>query len=177
MKTLSVTPAAIDAAAIDVRVAPAPADFDDWRGLLALLRAAFAYMDGRIDPPSSLHRLDAAALADKARAETLLLAYAGATLVGCLFARPQPQTGTLYLGKLAVAAGYRRRGVAARLLAAAAALARAQRLGELELQVRVELYENRAAFARIGFRETATSAHEGYGRPTSVTLRKTLTIT
>lgn len=40
-----------------------PADFADWDGLLALLRDAFATMDGRIEPPSSLHRFDAAALA------------------------------------------------------------------------------------------------------------------
>jgi len=26
--------------------------------ILDLLRAGFAYMDGRIDPPSSLHRMD-----------------------------------------------------------------------------------------------------------------------
>jgi hypothetical protein len=44
----------------------------------------------------------------------------------------------------------------------------------LELQARVELTANHAAFARLGFHETGRTAHEGYDRPTSVTMRKTL---
>lgn len=34
------------------------ADDPDLGSILDLLRAGFAYMDGRIDPPSSLHRMD-----------------------------------------------------------------------------------------------------------------------
>jgi hypothetical protein len=45
---------------ISIRVAPQ--DFTDWSGLLELLPAGFAFMIGRIDPPSSLEQLDAAAL-------------------------------------------------------------------------------------------------------------------
>ncbi len=30
--------------------------FDRYEELLSLIRASFAYMDGRIDPPSSAHR-------------------------------------------------------------------------------------------------------------------------
>jgi len=48
--------------------------FDDYAGLLALLHKSFAYMDGRIDPPSSLHKLDVDGLSEKAKAETLLTA-------------------------------------------------------------------------------------------------------
>ncbi|MCI5085719.1 MAG: N-acetyltransferase, partial [Rhodovulum sp.] len=29
----------------------------DWSALLRLIRTSFAYMDGRIDPPSSMHQL------------------------------------------------------------------------------------------------------------------------
>ena len=66
-------------------VAPAPPDFAEWETLLALLRRAFAYMEGRVDPPSSLTRMDAAALRDKAGAEALLLAHdAAGGLIGCL---------------------------------------------------------------------------------------------
>ena len=36
--------------------------WQDWEGLLALVHRAFAFMEGRIDPPSSLHGLDAKAL-------------------------------------------------------------------------------------------------------------------
>ena len=37
-----------------MRVLEAPSDFADWSAILLLLQSAFAYMDGRIDPPSSL---------------------------------------------------------------------------------------------------------------------------
>ncbi len=40
--------------------------------VLALLHRAFAFMEGRIDPPSSLHRLDAAGLAAKAAGRAVL---------------------------------------------------------------------------------------------------------
>src|SRR3546814_3095952 len=58
-----------------IEVLAKPADFDDWTGLPALLRESFAYMEGRIDPLSSLHRLDASKLAVKAMEEELVLAY------------------------------------------------------------------------------------------------------
>ena len=35
----------------------------DWQSLLALIQTAFAHMDGRIDPPSSMHALTEADLA------------------------------------------------------------------------------------------------------------------
>lgn len=44
----------------------------------------------------------------------------------------------------------------------------------IELQTRIELAANHAAFARLGFREIARTAHEGYDRPTSITMRKAL---
>ncbi len=34
----------------------------DWSGLLRLIQLAFSGMEGRIDPPSSIHRLTAADL-------------------------------------------------------------------------------------------------------------------
>jgi hypothetical protein len=44
----------------------------------------------------------------------------------------------------------------------------------IELQTRIELTANHAAFARLGFRETERTAHPGYDRPTSITMRKAL---
>ena len=44
-------------------------------------------------------------------------------------------------------------------------------LGTLELSVRIELNENHAAFARMGFMKTLEVAHPGYDRPTSLTMR------
>ncbi|NDY92048.1 GNAT family N-acetyltransferase [Ideonella livida] len=149
----------------------APADFADWTGLLALLQASFAYMEGRIDPPSSLHRLDAAALADKARHETLLTATnAQGRLIGCAFADLRPEV--VYVGKLAVDAAARGQGVARALCAAADTLARQHGRPHLELQTRVELVENQATFAALGFETVARTAHPGYDRITSLTMRR-----
>ncbi|MDF2233485.1 GNAT family N-acetyltransferase [Albimonas sp. CAU 1670] len=164
-----------------LRIAPVAPTFDDWDGLLDLIRQAFAYMEGRIDPPSSLGRMDAAALKAKAGEETLLLAHAPADgpdgaprLVGCLFAAERP--GALYVGKLAVRPDLQGAGVGAALMGAAEALARARGLPALELQTRVELTGNHAAFARMGFVKVGETRHPGYDRATSLTFRKTLDV-
>jgi GNAT superfamily N-acetyltransferase len=146
--------------------------FTDWHGLLALLHRAFAFMQGRIDPPSSLDRLDAAGIAAKAAAERCLLAFLDGRLVGCVFCAPRPDC--LYVGKLAVDPALQRRGIGRALLARAEAEARALGLPALELQTRIELVENQRAFERLGFARTGETAHPGYERPTSVTMRKLL---
>lgn len=138
--------------------------------VLALIRAEFAYMDGRIDPPSSMHRLsldDVARQCEEGEVWSL-----GAPVVACMFLTPKP--GRLYLGKLAVASGQRGRGHAARLVGIARARAKALGYGVLELQTRIELVENHAAFARMGFVKTAETAHEGYDRPTTITMQMTV---
>lgn len=159
-----------------VRVAPAPPDFADWTALLALLQRAFAFMDGRIDPPSSLTSMDAAALQTKAQGEHLILAHHGAAgsarLVGCVFAAARPDC--VYLGKLAVDEAWRGRGLARRLVNAAAQFAQAQQRGALELQTRIELRENHLAFEAMGFVKAGESMHPGYSRATSITMRKRL---
>jgi hypothetical protein len=53
-------------------------------------------------------------------------------------------------------------------------LARERGKDAIELQTRIELTTNHAAFARLGFRESGRTAHEGYDRPTSITMRKVL---
>ena len=161
--------AALGAGPVEVR----PADgFAEWPELLALLHRAFGFMEGRIDPPSSLLRLDAAGLAAKAGAERCFLAFGGERLAGCVFCEPRPDC--LYLGKLAVDPELQGRGVGRALMARAEAEARALGLAALELQTRVELVENHAAFGAMGFVRTGESAHPGHVRPTSVTMRKAL---
>jgi GNAT superfamily N-acetyltransferase len=157
------------APAVDLRTAEG---FSDWEGLLALLHRAFACMEGRIDPPSSLHRLDAGGLAEKARAERCFLAFRSGRLAGCVFCAPR--AGCLYVGKLAVEPALQGQGIGRALMARAEAEARALGLPALELETRVELVENQAAFARMGFVKTGENAHPGYDRPTSVTMRKAL---
>jgi GNAT superfamily N-acetyltransferase len=155
-----------------IEVVAKPLDFADWEGLLALLRNAFAYMDGRIDPPSSLHQLDVAKLAVKAQEEELILAFMDGTLVGCLFAVSRGDA--LYLGKIAVRPDLRGRGIARRMFALAEAGARSRGFKALELQARIELIENHRTFAGLGFEKVGEGSHPGYTRPTDVNFRKRL---
>ncbi|MDA9008953.1 hypothetical protein N9K16_03225 [Alphaproteobacteria bacterium] len=61
------------------------AQFQDWSELLDLLQRSYAFMGGRIDPPSSLHSFDAAKLYEKSKDEILYLAHDCEKLVGCIF--------------------------------------------------------------------------------------------
>jgi len=153
-----------------VRIVVSPPGFSDWPGLLALLRSAYAYMEARIDPPSSLLRMDAAQLEAKARDELLIVALEGRRPVGCAFATLRDDC--VYVGKVAVDDSIRRRGVARKLMQAAEALARANDRPFLELETRIELTENHATFAALGFAKVGETAHAGFDRPTSITMRK-----
>ncbi|MGO8077795.1 GNAT family N-acetyltransferase, partial [Rhizobium leguminosarum] len=50
-------------------VVPLDQTFTRWDELLALILSAFAYMNGRIDPPSSALKLTTESLAEKAGTE------------------------------------------------------------------------------------------------------------
>lgn len=138
-----------------------------WPPILALLHAAFAYMEGRIDPPSSLRDLTPEALTRQSEVGEIWVIGAP---VACVFLTPQP--GALYVGKLAVGASHRGQGLARRLIELAEERARVLRLPVLELQTRVELVENQAAFRAMGFEEVGRTAHPGHDRPTSITYRR-----
>jgi GNAT superfamily N-acetyltransferase len=155
-----------------IAVARMPADFSRWDELLALILDAFAYMNGVIDPPSSALKLTPANLAAKATEEAVFLATSGGHLLGCVFAAERPDH--FYVGKLAVARGAQGAGVGKRLLGAVEKHARETGKPALELQTRVELTSNQRAFRKLGFAEIARTAHEGYDRPTSITMRKVL---
>jgi GNAT superfamily N-acetyltransferase len=147
-----------------------PVDFADFAALHALLSTSFAYMAARIDPPSSMLQLTEGALRVKVEHEDLFLIRAAGRPIACLFGHARP--ACYYVGKLAVAAPQRRRGLARRLFDAAAVRARSLGLGVLELQSRIELAENHAAFAAMEFVEVGRTAHPGYDRPTSITMRR-----
>jgi GNAT superfamily N-acetyltransferase len=153
----------------DIAVRRAPVDFADWEAVRTLIHDSFASMKGRIDPPSSAWRLTPQSLAADAAEGALLLARLGGTMVGCAFVRPKQDA--LYIGKLAVQPGLQRSGIGNALVAAAREEARALGLKALELQTRIELTENHAAFARMGFVKIAETVHRGYQRPTSITMR------
>lgn len=144
----------------------------DWPALLRLIQTEFAFMDGRIDPPSSMHRLTADDIARQAAEGEVWVIEDGGVPVACVFLTAKPPA--LYLGKLAVARAWRGKGLARRLVETAEGRARALGRPALELQSRVELAENHATFIAMGFAEAGATAHEGYDRPTSLTFRKML---
>ncbi|TBX28144.1 GNAT family N-acetyltransferase [Nioella sediminis] len=146
--------------------------FQDWDGLLALLNKAFAFMEGRIDPPSSLLRMSADSLKQKAAEEDLFLITQNSRPIACLFGHPQKTE--YYIGKLAVDRRHRGTGLARQLLDAAAQEAVRRGLKGLRLQTRVELRENHRTFRAMGFHLIGASAHPGYARATSLTFRRPL---
>ena len=143
-------------------------DDDALEAILALIQTSFAYMDGRIDPPSSMLRLSLADIAHQCeRGEVWSF---GNPIKACVFLTPK--TDCLYLGKLAVAYSARGQGLGRALVALAEKRAVALGFPELELQTRIELIESHRIFAALGFVKTLETAHEGYDRVTSITMRK-----
>lgn len=138
--------------------------------ILCLIHRSFAAMEGRINPPSSVHQLTAATLAEQCQqGEVWCL---GDPPQACVFLTPH--SDCLYLGKLATETHCRGQGLARRLIDLACLRARALGYNALELQVRIELIENQRIFSRLGFVKTAETAHAGFNHPTSVTMRRSL---
>lgn len=147
-----------------------PSDFNDWDGLHRLLTVCFSYMDGRVDPPSSLKSTTPDDLRRKAMADNLIVVFDGDELVACGFLTEADDS--IYLGKLAVSPHFRRRGVLKAMLEIAEDMANRQGRNWLELQTRIELTENHRTFEALGFAKVRETAHPGFGKPTSVTMRK-----
>jgi N-acetylglutamate synthase-like GNAT family acetyltransferase len=140
----------------------------DWGALLALIRRAFAGMEGRIDPPSSIERMTPEALASMAAVSEVWVI--GRPARACVVLTPKADS--LYIGRLAVDAAWRDHGYARQLVDLAAERARALGLPTLELQVRVELLENHEAFRAMGFTQTGETTHPGFDLPTSLIFTK-----
>ena len=134
----------------------------------ALLHKSFAYMEGRIDPPSSLHQLTTDKIATQAKEHEIWVV--GSPVIACMFLTQRADH--LYLGKLAVDPGHRSQGLATRLIDQAAGRARALALPALELQTRIELKENHQLFSKLGFVKIAEGSHPGYQRATEITMRR-----
>jgi GNAT superfamily N-acetyltransferase len=138
------------------------AEFGRWPELLDLILAAFAFMDGRIAPPSSAHALTAAGLAEKASEELGFAVLEDTRLFGCMFLRPEADC--LYIGKLAVAPNSQGRGIGRTLLDHAHREAERLRLPMLRLETRIELVENHRLFESWGFRRSREGRHAGFDR-------------
>ena len=148
-------------------------DRDDMEALRQLVLAAFASMDGVIDPPSSALQLTADSLREKARHETGFVIEDRGVPLACLFARDEPPD-TLYIGKFAVLPAFQGKGFGRLLISAAEDHARARGFSRLRLETRVELVENHATFRHFGFEKSAENSHPGYDRPTSIEMVRLL---
>ncbi|WP_192966042.1 GNAT family N-acetyltransferase [Phycobacter azelaicus] len=135
---------------------------------LALIQRSFAYMEERIDPPSSIRELTVQKMSEQCDIGEIWAL--GAPIAACMFLTPKEEG--LYLGKLAVDGNKRGAGLARCLVERAVQRARELHLPAIELQTRVELVENHAAFSRLGFVQTGATAHDGYDRPTSLVFRR-----
>ena len=111
-----------------------------------------------------------ALIAEQARLGEVWVIEDNGSAVACVFLSPKPNA--MYIGKLAVAATHRGRGLARVLVAVAETRARDLALPVLMLQTRVELTENHATFNALGFAITGTTSHEGFDRPTSITMER-----
>jgi N-acetylglutamate synthase-like GNAT family acetyltransferase len=142
--------------------------------LAALIRAAFAEYEGRLDPPSSAHgKTEDAVRAELAGGAALVYERDGA-IIGCVFLHPQGDH--LYLDRLAVLPGHRGRGIGRVLLEAAERRARELGLGRVQLSVRLALADNRAYYERHGYHLLRYGSHPGYSTPTYARLEKLLPV-
>ena len=136
--------------------------------VLRLVQDAFAFMESRIDPPSSMHRMSAASIAEHCeRGEVWVF---DDPPVACVFFSERDER--LYIGKMAVSEDMRGRGLARRFIELAQERAALRGFSTLELESRIELSEVHAFFRHQGFEKTGEGTHAGYDRPTYITMRR-----
>jgi predicted N-acetyltransferase YhbS len=149
-----------------------PINARDVAAIAALIRTAFAGQSVVTDPPPSALRVTEADVTSHLQSGSGAVAEADGNLVGS--ALWNASEGGLYVGRLAVAPAWRRRGVARALVVAAEVAARKASLPRLYLSTRLVLLDNRLLFATCGFVETTREAHPGYAEPTFVNMEKRL---
>jgi len=138
--------------------------------ILQLIRRAFAYMDGRIEPSSSMQSLTISAISRQCRlGEVWSL---GDPIIACMFLTVKEDA--LYISKLSVSEAPRGRGIAKQMMTLAATRASCLNIKYLELFTRIELTENHMAFSKLGFTKVSEACHPGFQRPTYIIMRKTV---
>ena len=142
---------------------------DEIKAVLALLIESFAYMEGRIDPPSSLKAFTLENISEHCKSEEVWIC--ASPPLACMFLTQREDY--LYLGKLAVSQRYHKKDLARCLIKHAETRAMAQGCKELKMRIRVELPENHHFFERFRFVKTAKTHHDGSTRTMSITMVKT----
>ena len=136
----------------------------DNAAILGLIQREFAGMAGRIDPPSSMLRLTVSDIKHHAIKSEIFVIENKGQPVACLFGWRVEHR--YCLGKIAVDAAFRGKGFARDMVNAAEGFAANLGSKVLELECRIELVENHAAFARLGFVKTGEKRHKGFVRTT-----------
>ncbi len=149
-----------------------PATVEDTPILLALLQAAYAEYEGKLDPPSGTFKESVASLAKKLTAGHALLAYLDGQAVGCIFYEARPDS--VYFGRLAVLPAYRRQGIARRLIEWVERYAVQCQKPRVTLGVRLALPGHIDYYTRLGYQVLAYQCHPGYTSPTSADMAKDL---
>ncbi|MEQ8814713.1 MAG: GNAT family N-acetyltransferase [Thalassobaculum sp.] len=139
--------------------------------VLAAIHGAFAEYEGKLAPPSAAMKETVDSLARRLAAGALFVAEdADGTVIGAVCAERKGEA--IYLDRLAVPPAARGRGVAAALVAAVEAFAAETGAASVTLGVRLALADNIGMFERLGYVETARTAHPGFDRPTSASMAK-----
>ncbi len=115
-----------------------------------------------INPRSSMLKESVADFAERFRSDTIFVAQAGEGLIGSIFCSPDGDE--LYIGRLAVAPDWRRRGVANALVDAAKDEARRIGAKRITLGARISLPGNVALFRRHGFVVVRETCHRASPR-------------
>jgi GNAT superfamily N-acetyltransferase len=139
--------------------------------ILAFTRAVFGELD--IDPPSSVLKETEGDFAARLADDICFIIEHDGRLIGSVFCEREG-ADALYIGRLAVAPEWRRRGVAGALVDAAKAEARRIGLARITLGARIALPGNVSLFKRHGFVVTAEKSHAGFSHPTSYDMELSL---
>ena len=141
------------------------------REVHAFTQGIFGALD--IDPPSSVMKESEADFAARLADDTCFVVEADGKLIASVFCAPDGDA--LYIGRLAVAPEWRRRGIANALIDAVKAEARHRGAKRITLGARIALPGNVALFRRHGFVIVRETCHAGFTTPTSYDMELVLT--